>query len=68
MYYIIICYLLLSFLVGMILVNKNDSLLSIAEIGLLFLLMLFSPFTIIWLGFKGFKLLKSELDWLNENH
>jgi len=60
MYYIIIGYLLLSFSVGMILVNKNDSLLSIAEIGLLFLFMLFSPVTIIWMSFKKFKLTEVE--------
>jgi len=60
MYYIIIAYLLLSFIVGMILVNKNDSLLSIVEIVLLFGMMLFSPISIIWMSIKKFKLTEVE--------
>jgi hypothetical protein len=56
------------FLVGMILLNKNDSLLSLAEIVLLFLLMLFSPIIIIWLIFRKFKLNNKEIELLEDNH
>jgi len=67
MYYII-AYLLLSFFVGMVLVNKNDSLISLAELGLLFVFMLFSPISIIWLSIRKFKFYSKEIKWMEGNY